>query len=237
MRSLPLLPVAILVLAASGPAAAQDNYGGFATPSLDTMNAINMELTQQIALQGILENDLRNKARPAAPAQPATTGFRRLPAVQRESERRILSALKRRQPQAEPEYRALFARVDIARAFGDMVRPYRLSADDAADALAAYWVMAWIVANKQDLPAVAAVTAARDQLRRGFAGFATMNESDRQHLADESIFNMLVLEQARRVATGQGKMDALADATQRNFLALGTDLRSLALGPGGFARR
>jgi hypothetical protein len=180
-----------------------------------------------------------------AAAVPAVdTRFRRQPAVEQQAHANILGALEKRQPQAVPEFRRLFATTNLPAWFEDVLRPYGLRADDAADALTAYWVMAWAVAHRitddSGLPSPQMVADVRSQVARGFAltPVGRYDPTRRQLLADEAIFNFLVLNGAWRTARNNpAQFDRLAAATQRNFLALGADLGRLAIGPGGFAQR
>lgn len=243
------------------PARSMDEYGGgWAVPSLDTAVSIgNGALDHELQLSvlrggrgrdrgvgggadgaGFFASALGVRAAPVRPAA-VETSFRRSRVVEAQAHANILAALGKRQPEAAAEYRRLFATADLPAGFEDVLRPYGLRADDAADALAAYWVMAWVVARRiaddSGLPSPQAVRAVRDQVVQALALGPTGNydATRRQMLADESIFNFLVLNQAwRAVRHEPTQFERLATATRNNFLALGADLDRIDLGRGGF---
>lgn len=175
--------------------------------------------------------------RPGGQVEVVDSSFRRSAETERQAQRNILQALARRQPDAVPVYEKAF-QSSMPRAFASIVGSYGLRSNDAVDALTAYWIMVWVVANRASLPSRAVVLAVRDQVARGYSrsAVAEFDGSQRQILADEAIFNFLVLNGAwRQVSRGSpGDYQRLSDATQRNFLTLGADLRRLDLTASGF---
>ncbi len=236
-----------------------DDYGGgWAVPTMETSLEIGRLAAERAVLKDILRKEHGGARGAAAPASSRQRSHRAGPRPGRRST--PASAIKPRlsgrrmpissapsksgQPEAVPEYRRLFATANLPAGFEDVLRPYGLRADDAADALTAYWVMAWAVAHRiaddSDLPSPQAVAGVRRQVGQGFAltPVGRYDQTRRQLLADEAIFNFLVLNGAWRSARHDpAQFDRLAAATQRNFLALGADLGRLAIGPGGFVQR
>lgn len=189
---------------------------------------------------GLFANALAPSARPMVEAR---TSFTRSLALQRKSEAVILDKVRERQPAAVAEYARFFREQNMATEFERSSKEFGFRSDDAADTMTAYWLMAWAVANKISDIDPGAARAVRDQVKGGIARTAVGSYSPAKmhQLADEAIFNFIVLVQAFQF-TQAGKISKadyarLGDATQKSFLALGADLRELRLTDSGFVKR
>ncbi|WCT74999.1 hypothetical protein PQ455_07210 [Sphingomonas naphthae] len=248
-----------LLLLATTTAHAQDYGSGWAVPTIDIAASIgNDVITREIGLEVLRKEQGRPASAAATPratdphsaslfgsamtaprnTKPTDTSFARDPQASDTARRNILAALARRQPEAVAEYRPVIEKMEFGRAFADVTKGYRLRGDDLTDTMAAYWVMAWVIANKADLPPPATAAAVRDQVARGIAltPVAGYDATRRQVLADELIFNFLILNASWRNEQAGPRYPRLSDGVQSSFLPLGADLRRLTLSPGGFAR-
>lgn len=257
-----LLLSVLLAFFVATPAFADDFGAGYAVPTIDTAAAIGRDvMTREIGLEVLRKEQgggaVRTArsaasasprsslfasavdARPGVTVSPAQTTFQRTPQGSLQAKQNILAALAKRQPDAVDDYRKVFAKTDLGLAFEAVTKGYGLRADDVADAMTAYWAMAWVIANQTELPSPRAIAAARAQVAQGI-GMTAVGDYDpvkRHVLADEAIFNFLLLNQTWRNEKGGANYDRLSEATQQNFLPLGADLRKLDLGPQGFAER
>lgn len=256
----------IVALVLACPGAAQSEYGGgWAVPSLDTMSSINSEIMQESIMRhraGLPQAGSTRTApsRKAAPlslygsalaqtpggsSRPVAldTSFVRSKALQKKSQEAILAAVRKRQPAAVAEYANFFEKFDIVTLFARATSDYGFRSNDVADTMAAYWLVAWVIANNGSEPSPAAARAVRDQVKLGIARTEVANFSParRHQLADEAIFNMILLIELYDY-TQKGKMSRAdfaraGDATQRAFLGFGADLRNLKLTTAGFQKR
>lgn len=117
-----------------------------------------------------------------------------------------------------------------------------LVANDLVDAITAYWVLNWNVANQTDSTREQ-MQGARAQVRRAFAAnpaLSRLDEAGRQDLAEALILNFLVQHAAFRDAAQAGDRDLMgrlsnaAVARFRNEADL--DLRGLKLSSRGFTK-
>lgn len=263
-----LFGLALLLLAGT-PATAQMNYGGSAAPSLEvTLDITNDILRQEIGNRAANGGRVASQREagslglqqsgPAAagsffasalqpvgdmPAPAVSTRFSRSKAMQKQSEATILAALKKRQPAAHAEYAAFFGKYDIAALFSKATKDFGFSPNDVADTMAAYWLVAWVVANNGAEPSPAAARAVRNQVSRGIArtDVAGFDPARRHQLADEAIFNMIILielyDYAQKGRISRADFARAGDATQKAFLGFGADLRNLQLTDAGFQKR
>lgn len=241
--------------------------------STEGMTAVTQQMSQRVLMQNIIQrsegpSDYDESSEPqgggranAAPVsvfssalnvgggstrQPSlgvATSFTRSRAQQKSSEAGILAALKKRQPTAVAEYADFFTKYDISALFTKATADYGFSPNDVADTMAAYWLVAWVVANNGAEPSPLAARSVRDQVRRGIArtDVARFNPARRHQLADEAIFNMIILietyDYAQKGRISRADFKRAGNATQQAFLGFGADLRQLRLTDAGFVKR
>lgn len=125
----------------------------------------------------------------------------------------------------------------------DLVAGQRLAPNNVADALAAYWVLNWITANRAYGTAVDHAPVQR-QLASAFANdpnFLSFGDAKRQELAEGYMLNFLVEHaalnhaiQTRNTATLNRLAAAAVTRFQQNMKV---NLLALSPGPDGFAAR
>jgi hypothetical protein len=121
----------------------------------------------------------------------------------------------------------------------DLVEPYGMEVGNVADALAAYWMLNWIVANAAftvDIPPA----PVRRQLRQALSedrSFHALNDAQRQAMAEQLMLDFLVLHAAmstalrnQDVVTLQGLAREAVVSFRRQY---GVDLLALQPGPAG----
>jgi hypothetical protein len=181
--------------------------------------------------------------RPAAPAAVATTQYRSSPAVTARVRRQFADWLKSR-TRADPAQSRQIEQAlggDFVGQWSKAVSEDGLRAGDAADALGAYWLLNWMIANGRTSNTGAEARAVRDQSRRLLAAnpqFAALGDAQRQEMAEIWMLNFLLHSAAYSAAlTGKdanmaGKLGEAASARFRN--EMGVDLRRLRITPSGF---
>ncbi|KRA67122.1 hypothetical protein ASD89_02570 [Caulobacter sp. Root656] len=138
---------------------------------------------------------------------------------------------------------ALLECADPVNSWAQLVASDGLRPGDAADALAGYWVLNWVMANGADSNR-AQVLAVREQVRSTIAnnpGYARLNEAQRQEFAEVLILNFLIQHAAYVDAMKRGDQAALqrlSDAAVTRFrIEMGVDLRRLQLTDRGMVGR
>ena len=118
------------------------------------------------------------------------------------------------------------------------MRPFGLSADDAADALAGYTVLGWIIATGAPDPSAGAVRAARRQIAGRLGATPELRGPERrQQLGEELKISFVTLHAGWQAAHKEGNLRQYADGVAALFARSGVDLRSLVLTPDGFTAR
>ncbi|TCS15913.1 DUF6683 family protein [Caulobacter sp. BK020] len=185
--------------------------------------------------------------RAPTPSQPRstsiTTVYRPAPAVSARVRRQFADWMgKQTSPEEGRRVAQLLERGDPVRDWAQLVGGDGLRPGDAADALAAYWILNWVIANNADSDR-AQVLAVRQQVRAIMAGnpaFARLDDPGRQEFAETLMLNFLVQQAAYVDALKRGDWPTqkrLGDAAVARFRSeMGVDLRGLRLTAGGFVR-
>lgn len=141
--------------------------------------------------------------------------------------------------EAAERTRSAFQSGDPIASWAGIVREDGLRTGDLADAMAAYWILNWIMANQGDNNRTQAL-AVRDQVRGVIGGspaVARLGDAGRQEMAEVLMLNFLV-QQATYVDAmqrgDQAMMRRLGDAAVARFRnEMGVDLRRLQLTDAG----
>ncbi|ODT72151.1 MAG: hypothetical protein ABS75_04975 [Pelagibacterium sp. SCN 63-23] len=138
---------------------------------------------------------------------------------------------------------AAFAERKPTEIWQDLVRADGLTTNNVVDAVTAYWVLNWVTANGAYSARIDNAPIRR-QLQRAMAsdqGFLTLNDQQRQTLAENYVLDFLLEHAAlnEAVASKNGAALArLATASVTRFRQkMGIDLLSVQPGPDGFAPR
>lgn len=182
------------------------------------------------------------KSRPVrSPAPDTTTGYRPSPAVSARVRRQFVAAMGERVGTANArQLAAAMERGDPVANWSRIVTSDGLRSGDVADALAAYWLLNWTMANGREGNQTQ-VLAVRDQVHAILASnprHAALSEAQRQEMAETLMLNFLVQHAAYGDAFKRGDqamMHRLGDAAVARFRGeMGIDLRKLQLGNTGF---
>ena len=228
--------VAFSLSAAHAQSTFQPNWSAWGTANL----GVNVLARQQALIHG------RNPDAPPASARriATLTTYRRDPAVTRKVVDGFAGYVARVSgPGKAQAVRDQLARTDPESEWLRLTAPDGFRAGDAGDALASYWVLNWVMANRGDSDARQAA-GARAQLRAILPvnpAFARLSETQRQEMAETYMVNFLYQQGSytealrRRDAALQQRLSDAAQARFRNEMHL--DLRSLALTDRGFVER
>jgi hypothetical protein len=136
--------------------------------------------------------------------------------------------------------RQLMTQHDILAMWATQMRTDGLRRGDLADALTAYWVQNWQMANAVETTPPAHVQAVRAQVAAGLSANG-LTDAQRQELSEIYIYNQFLQGTAWIDAGEKGNRDMqrkLGDAAVARFQReMQVDLRSLNLGEAGFTPR
>ena len=234
-------------LAINAPAFAQDIPAPFEGLMLQEMHRNLMDDLRERNLGIRGDPPAKRRAQPArsaaATGQAVSTAYRASPQISAKVRRRFSDHMAR-QAGAEGgrKVAAVMAARDPVGNWAQLVAGDGLRPGDAADALAGYWVLNWMIANRGDNNR-AQTLAVRDQVRAIMTSnpsYARLNEAQRQAFAEVLMLNFLVQQAAYVDALKRGDQAALqglGDAAVARFKSeMGVDLRRLRLTGRGFVK-
>jgi hypothetical protein len=229
---------------ATTPAAAQDfpaiggQYIDFGA-SMAAVGQMNNVLGATVRSRG---GERRDTARPPAPTPANGTRYKPSPAISERVRGRFADFVARADPANAARLRQLIRQSDLLALWERHVATDGLRRGDVADAMAAYWVQNWQIANKVPFTSRMQVQAVRSQIAVALGaspGFARMDDAARQELAETYMLNFIA--QGSAFSDAMARKDGalatrLSDAAAARFQTdVKLDLRRLRLTPAGFA--
>jgi hypothetical protein len=240
---------AVLVLALAGLSPAQAQIG---TWDFSSMLATNQELASSACLAGRCGAPAHRGAvsRPSVAAaaidRPVPRGAPQVslryvpsPAVHQRVLADLVARIRARNPQDAQQIQAIFAQYDYAGLYDGIAGPYGLSGNDAGNAMTAYLILGWLIANgRQDLPAGrAAAMAARAQVAGTLAESGTVPREAWAELGEELKLQFVIAHAGWLSAMKEGHARRYADGIARQFQQVyGIDLRRTSLDASGLHR-
>lgn len=181
--------------------------------------------------------------------QPVNTSYAPDPSVSETVKAEFLRQAAERDPAAADALRAEMARSDFVQEYAKAVQEYGFSTHDMADAVTAYWVMGWMLANQigPDEPAGPKreeVLAVREQVRAAMAlnpAVRDMSATEMQKTTESLILsfvvNAVIFNTVSRPENA-GQFNRVSEATRQGMMNfLGVDLTGIDLTERGFVKR
>jgi len=181
------------------------------------------------------------RAQASPPGKTVATTYTASPEVARRVRGQFVDWLKSTSPDLSPAAEAQLRQADMVAEWSKAVREDGLKTGDAADALGAYWLLNWMMANGRTSNTGAEARTVREQTRlylQGNPGFAALGDAHRQEMAEIWMMNFLLQGNAYFDALKRGdralagKLGEAAVARFRNEMSV--DLTRLQLTPAGF---
>jgi hypothetical protein len=200
--------------------------------------------TSFTGLASVLGQTTSGQSNLMAPGAAATSDVRLTytptPALQREAISGYVSRIERTNREAASVMRNVLAKQNYASVYNNMIRGSTLKANDAADAVTAYTVIGWQIAN-QDPNEIsdARMDAVRRQLAPALAANPQISApATRAALGEEMKLLALTLHAGWQSAIKEGNRQAYSDGVARMWKnQTGRDLRAVKLTDAGFSRR
>lgn len=233
--------VFLAFVAMAFPAQAQDYpFQGFATDvTMNTLHSTMLNATIQSSL-----DDASPAPASATPIDRTLSLYTATPDVSARAQEQFIAFVEETSgaPGADA-VRKQFAKRSPVESWAELVAADGLLPGDAADAIAGYWALNWIIANNahdQTFP----TTPIAEQVRASLAGddqWIALSDAQKQELSEVLMMNFL-LQQAvysDAVVTGNGQMiSALGEAAITRFSTeMGVDLRAIQPSSSGFIAR
>lgn len=179
----------------------------------------------------------------SAPARRPTavdTRYRASPAVSARVRSQFADFVAKTDPANAERLRQAIERKDLLGAWERHVAVDGLRRGDVADAMTAYWVQNWQIANAVPFAERAQVQAVRGQVAKSLGAspaFARLDDAGKQAMAETFILNFVAQGSAYSAARGDADLSRrLSDAAVARFRADSIDLRQLRLTKAGFVR-
>ena len=248
-----LVPVlSAAVLAVGLPAAAQD-FPSIGSQYID-YGASMMSVGQMNNVLGNTARGGSSSARRGATSANAglsasrqvvsvNTRYRASPAVTTRVKGQFADFVAKTDPANGDRLRQTIQQKDLLGAWEKHVSVDGLRRGDVADAMTAYWVQNWQIANKVPFANRAQVQAVRGQVYRSLGSnpqFARLDDAGKQEMAEVFMLNFVAQGSAFSDATAKGDKgltNRLSDAAVSRFRnEMNVDLRQLKLTQAGFVR-
>ncbi|CAN7367366.1 hypothetical protein LJR225_002247 [Phenylobacterium sp. LjRoot225] len=185
----------------------------------------------------------RAASAPPPRALAIDTRYRASPEVSARVRRQFADFVARTSPANADRLRQAIQQKDLLGAWERHVAVDGLRRGDVADAMTAYWVQNWQIANNRPFTDRAQVQAVRGQVSRALASnpdFAHLDDAGKQEMAEVFMLNFVAQGSAFSDATARrdaGLSIRLSDAAVARFRKdMNVDLRQLRLTPAGFVR-
>jgi hypothetical protein len=161
-------------------------------------------------------------------------------AISRDVKARFTDAVVRADPGKEQHIRRVMATSNVLADFDRDMAPYGLSSNNTAEALTAYWITMWMIANEAPIPARPRVDAVRKQVAgnlKANAMFRKATPTQRQEMTEALVYEaMFALGQRASAGNNRARLNELAEQAQANVLKHGVNLQELRLTRSGFTR-
>ncbi|MFK8014872.1 MAG: DUF6683 family protein [Gammaproteobacteria bacterium] len=234
-RSLFALVLGAFVLPAAN---AQDYMGMF-----NASNTAGINIAGTIAVNSAMgkgsgkpsRKTQRERADALSDAQLDALTFKPDPGVSRRVKEEFKRAVQQADPGRSAHIASVLDRQDVLADFDRDMQPYGLRSNNIADAMSAYWLTMWIVANNRAVPSAARVAAARRQVTHNMLSnsmVAKASLTERQEITEALVYETMFALGQRATAErnkDRARERELAATTQRNLLKSGVDLQRLRL--------
>lgn len=177
--------------------------------------------------------------------QPARAGsesitfpYKSTPELRRSAADGFIARTTKSDPVAGKLIADQIAQHDFNRVYSGIIAPFGYRANDAADALAAYTLLGWLIANGAPDPSRAEALAVRNQIAAGMANDQRLsNPRTRAELAEELKLLFVTLHAGWQSARREGQLKQYGNGVAAMFQRFtGDDLRAMRLTEQGFSR-
>lgn len=239
--------VAAVALVCVAPVPGQDF-----SPMADFATARGMSASQSAAMTDVFRHTLGRGAgridhralggsrakggsdSPPAPSVLARLKYRSTPATMQAALAAYIERGKSSNPKAAEAAERAMTHQDIGGIYRRIVAPFGLKDGNVADALTAYTVLGWMIANGRPDPSPSTVQAVRDQMTKRLVAVPQLSRYDPVALGEELKVSFVILHSGWQSARRDGGMGQFADGVAAMFARQGLNVRALRLTSSGF---
>lgn len=151
----------------------------------------------------------------------------------------LIAMFRNNNAAAADELVNVLASRDIIGMFGRDMARYDLAAGNVADAVTAFLVANWMIANRADDPEPEQVKAVRNNIAHAMAdSIAKLDNEQRQFMSEVLIYQTMFAVDARNGARANpAALARLADNSHQTLVAMGVNLREMQLTDAGLELR
>lgn len=173
--------------------------------------------------------------RPPPQVPPGAVRYSAPPALRQQVVSDFIERVRRHNPNNARLIQEQLAGHDYRQIYDGIVQPYGLAGDDAANALAAYLVLGWMIVHDGREPPRGAVGGVRAQAAAALLD-DRLNSSDmRARIGEEFKILFVTVHAGWQSARREGNLDRYAAGIADMFRTVdGIDLRAMQLSPEGF---
>jgi hypothetical protein len=230
----------LFVAAGFGPQAAAQDYMGMFNAS----NTAGINIAGTIAVNGAIKKQSQNASRRgrealSADAVEALT-FTPDSAISRRVKEEFKTAVQRADPAKADHIARVLKAQDVLADFDRDMAPYGFQSNNIADAMSAYWIVMWMIANEAAIPTRKRVAAVHQQVTQNMLTnqmLAKATLEQRQEMTEGLVYEtMFALGQRADVERRRDytRQRELARAAHKNMLRNGVDLKNLRMTSQGF---
>src|SRR6185369_2072242 len=131
-------------------------------------------------------------------AQSASTHVTRRAAVTETVRRAVVDRIRANNPAGAKQFDVASRQHDMVKLFADDASRNGIDANDVADVAALYWITAWSVVHRH-APTAEEIAAVRSQVKGALAQaaeLASASDEEKQRMADDMIFQLMLLQAA-----------------------------------------
>ncbi len=234
----------LLLVYLTSTAAAQDYMGMF-----NASNTAGVNIAGTIAVNAAIKKQASNASgkKPGDPADALTAQaaaaltFTPDPLISKRVKEEFTAAVQEADPGKAAHIANVMASSDVLGDFDRDMAPYGFRSNNVADAMSAYWITMWMIANQKAVPTRKRVAAVRAQVTGNMANnpmIAKASLEQRQEMAEGLVYEtMFALGQRADVERKRDRQRQreLANATQTNLLKNGVDMQNLRITSTGFS--
>lgn len=234
------LLVTIIAAAIFAPHASAQDYMGMFNAS----NTAGINIAGTIAVNGAIKKQAKNasgRARDAlsADAIDALT-FTPDTSVSVRVKEQFKTAVQRADPAKADHIARVLKAQDVLADFDRDMAPYGFRSNNIADAMSAYWIVMWMIANQEAIPTRKRVAAVHQQVTQNMLSnqmLAKATIEQRQEMTEGLVYEtMFALGQRADVERRRDytRQRELAQVAHKNMLRNGVDLKNLRMTSQGF---
>ena len=219
-----------------------------AQDSLVMFNAHNtaaINIASTIGLNAALKNQTKSakKKKSKSPQSSEKLIYTQDSKISKQIKEEFKQAVQKADPAKADHIAKVLDGQNVLADFNKDMKPYGLTSTDMADTMTAYWIVMWMIGNKEGTPTLERVRAVREQVAQNMLGMASvtkMNDQDKQKVSEAFVYETMFALGQRADAQrrkDEERLYELAYHVQKNMRKNGVDIQNIKLTSDGFQQK